>query len=77
VTPSLATRARRARHILARLGVLTVLAGCGQQLTPRVAQCRLEALKPLPDDPLAVTPYDVADLVDRLKACRDNPDGGQ
>jgi len=40
--------------------------GCG---TGASLQCRLDAVRFLPSDPGQVTPYDVVDLVGRLKAC--------
>lgn len=43
------------------------LAGCGG---PAALQCKLDAVKFLPDDPGQLTPYDVEDLVGRLHACK-------
>jgi len=48
------------------------LAGCGGEL-----QCRVDAVRFLPDDPMQVTPYDVVDLVGRLHACKAQGDAGQ
>jgi hypothetical protein len=62
------------------VGVVTLgtlaMPGCGASLTQaetvqRVALCKLEAVKVLPADPMLVTPYDLADVVERLKACRE------
>ncbi len=39
-----------------------------------LVQCRLDAVKILPDDPGQVTPYDVVDVVKRLHACKAGPD---
>jgi hypothetical protein len=47
--------------------------GCG---SPALVQCRLEAVKFLPEDPKQVTPYDVVDLIGRLNACRAGADAG-
>ena len=41
------------------------LAGCGGEL-----QCRVEAVRFLPDDPMQVTFGDTVDLVSRLHACK-------
>jgi hypothetical protein len=43
------------------------LAGCGPAAS---LQCKVDAVKFLPDDPMQVTPYDVVDLVGRLHACK-------
>lgn len=53
--------------------LLRGLAGCGASV---VAQCKLEAVRMLPEDPGLVTAYDVVDLVGRLKACHAG-DAGQ
>ena len=48
----------------------------GGQLTPRM-QCRLDALKVLPSDPLNATVYDAVDVIQRVRACdRSHPDAG-
>jgi hypothetical protein len=52
-----------------------MLHGCGAA-TPMVVQCKLDALKVLPEDPQMVTPYDAVDLINRLKACHAPADGG-
>lgn len=36
-------------------------------------RCRLDALKVLPEDPLAATVYDAIDVIERLKACKRRP----
>jgi hypothetical protein len=41
-----------------------------------LVQCRLDAVKALPNDPGQVTPYDVVDVVRRLRACKVGPDAG-
>jgi hypothetical protein len=40
--------------------------GCG---SVTVAQCRVSAVRFLPDDPMQVTVFDTVDLVERLRAC--------
>jgi hypothetical protein len=63
-------------------GVLISLAGfgglaygcAGGQLSPLV-QCKLDALKVLPADPLKATVYDAIDVIERLQACH-RPDAG-
>lgn len=43
-----------------------------------LVQCKLEALKVLPEDPGMVTLYDAVDIVERVRAChRSEADGGQ
>lgn len=65
-------RARRyAQYTLA----LLLLAGCGSGLAGSV-QCRLDALRGLPDDPLQITVFDAIDLGHRLHSCRTQADGG-
>jgi hypothetical protein len=49
------------------------LAGCG---APALLQCRVEAVKMLPDDPMQLTFGDVADLTQRLHACKAQGDAG-
>ncbi len=48
-------------------------ASCGPAA---LVQCRVDAVKALPDDPGLVTPYDVADVVRRLRACKASADAG-
>lgn len=44
---------------------------------PPIVQCKLDALKVLPDDPAMATPYDAVDVIERLQAChRAEADGG-
>lgn len=66
-----------AARILARSVLLGMVAcsamGCG---SPATFQCRLEAVKFLPDDPGQITPYDLVDLVQRLNACKRQGDAG-
>ena len=52
------------------IGVVRGLAGCG---APQLVECRVAAVSFLPSDPMQVTPYDVQDLVGRLKACSGSP----
>lgn len=59
---------RKATVLVAALvgfGLMRGLAGCGGEL-----QCRVEAVKFLPDDPMQVTFGDTVDLVSRLHACK-------
>ena len=49
--------------------LLLCLNGCGAGINSQVAQCKLDALRVLPDDPMMVTPYDAVDLIHRIKAC--------
>jgi hypothetical protein len=57
------------------LCVVRGLAGCG---APALLQCRVEAVKMLPDDPMQLTFGDVADLTERLHACKaQDPDAGR
>jgi hypothetical protein len=62
--------------------VLLCLNGCGTTLSSAVVECKLNALEHLIDqtggDPMRVTPYDGAELVERVKACHEAPaDAGQ
>ena len=42
-----------------------------------LVQCKLDALKVLPDDPMQATVYDAVDVIERVKAChRQLGDGG-
>lgn len=45
------------------------LDGCGATLTGAVVECKLNALKVLPDDVRFVTPYDAVDIWQRVRAC--------
>jgi len=66
--------ARIARSFGLLFGLVSFLAsGCG---SPAILQCRLEAVKVLPDDPRQLTPYDIEDLVSRLHACKNPGDAG-
>lgn len=44
--------------------------GVGANRLPAVVQCQLDALKVLPQDPMMATPYDLVDIVERVKACK-------
>lgn len=60
---------------LVAFGLLWGLAlACG---TPSVVQCRVAAVEFLPADPGQLTPYDVVDLVGRLRACEPQGDAGK
>ena len=50
-----------------------LVAACG---APQLVECQLSAVQFLPRDPGQVTPYDVQDLVGRLRACAVSADGG-
>ncbi len=55
-------------------GFLTAcIAGGG--LSP-LARCKLDALDVLPDDPMQATALDAVDVIERLKACHRQADGG-
>lgn len=62
-----------ARSVLLGMVVACLASGCG---SPALVQCRVEAVKFLPEDPKQLTPYDVVDLVERLNACRVGADAG-
>ncbi len=52
--------------------------GCGQaSVTPQMVQCKLAALRVLPDDPKQATVGDAVDLIGRIKACHQPADAGQ
>ena len=61
---------------LITFGLLLLTQGCGSSLTPQLVQCKLDALKILPDDPMHVTVFDAVDLVERIQACHAPADGG-
>ena len=52
---------------------LAVGSACGASHHP----CKHGAVSYLPDDPMAVTPYDVSALVERLQACQVSGDAGR
>ena len=56
---------------------LAALMGCASSQSSRLVQCKLDALKILPDDPMQVTFADGVDLVERIKACEAEPDAGK
>jgi len=62
--------------LLAFGALLLTLSGCGAALTPQLVECKLNALKILPKDPMQVTFADGVDLVERLNACEAASDGG-
>lgn len=45
-------------------------------LSPSLVECKLDALKVLPDDPDQATVADAKDVIGRLKACHVSADGG-
>ncbi len=51
--------------------------GFGSACGASQPECKLGAVSYLPDDPMAVTPYDVSDLVSRLRACEVSGDAGR
>lgn len=61
-----------AAAIVAVLMFITLCLACGAA-TPTRIQCTLDALKPLPRDPMQITPYDAVDLVNRLNSCEAKP----
>jgi len=51
--------------------------GCGRAaIAPQLVQCKLDALRVLPDDPAQVTVADAVDVVSRIKACHQPADAG-
>lgn len=60
-------------RIPAAIALAVSLSACGTAVTPQLVQCKLEALKVLPRDPMMVTPYDAVDVVNRLNACEAPP----
>jgi hypothetical protein len=60
--------------VLTVLVLVAIASGCG---APALLQCRVEAVKMLPDDPMQLTFGDVADLTQRLHACKAQGDAGQ
>ena len=51
--------------------------GCGQAaITPQMVQCKLDALRVLPEDPKQATVADAVDLISRIKACHEPADAG-
>jgi hypothetical protein len=53
------------------------LDGCGAAVSPALIQCKLDALRVLPDDIRMVTPYDAEDIWRRVRACEAGAaDGG-
>ncbi len=65
---------RFALAVVVGIGVVRGLAGCG---APQLVECRVAAVSFLPSDPMQVTPYDVQDLVGRLRACKASGDAGR
>ena len=61
-----------------RLALILVLSttviGCQAQLSR--AECALDAVKALPDDPEQATVADAKDVIQRLTACRSSVDAG-
>jgi hypothetical protein len=53
---------------------LALLASCS---SPAVVQCKVAAVRFLPEDPGQITPYDVVDLVKRLHECKGLGDAGR
>jgi hypothetical protein len=41
-----------------------------------VVRCQLDALKVLPEDPLQATVHDAVDVIQRVRACHEQADGG-
>jgi hypothetical protein len=50
-----------------------LLLACGGSA---LVQCRLDALKALPEDETSITGGDVADTVRKIRACKATADGG-
>ncbi len=51
-----------------------ILFACSE--LPALVQCKLDALKVLPDDPGMATVYDAVDVIERVRACRRSVDAG-
>jgi hypothetical protein len=69
---------RATRHV-ARIALGFALLGsaaCGSGLTPALVECKLNALRVLPEDPNQATVADARDVIGRLKACHAQADGG-
>lgn len=59
------------------LGFVALGALCLACGNPALIQCKLDALKVLPEDPAMATVYDASDVIERLRAChRADADGG-
>jgi len=57
--------------------VANTTTGCGQAaVTQKLVECKLDALRVLPDDPAQVTVADAIDVVSRIKACHQPADAG-
>lgn len=52
---------------------LLALSACGAS---QLVECRLQAIRALPEDPEMVTVYDAIDTVKRLRACKVAGDAG-
>lgn len=69
----------RAKGVLAAVAVIGAALipwACGarqSEAQSALIRCRLDALKVLPEDPLAATVYDAIDVIERLKACKRKP----
>jgi hypothetical protein len=50
------------------------LSGCAASQVPALVQCKLDALRVLPKDPMQVTFADGVDLVERIQACEAGSD---
>jgi hypothetical protein len=49
---------------------LTQVSGCGAAARlPALVECKLAALRVLPDDPMEATAYDAVDVILRLQDC--------
>lgn len=59
------------------LVVFGFLAACMAGGLSPLARCKLEALDVLPDDPMQATALDAVDVIERLKACHRQADGGK
>lgn len=57
--------------------LLMFLNGCGASVNSQVVQCKLDALRVLPSDPMMATPYDAVDLIERIKKCEATADAGK
>lgn len=60
------------------IGAFAVPWACGashrEGELPRIVQCKLDALRVLPDDVGRITVYDAIDIYDRVRACHRAPE---
>jgi hypothetical protein len=63
--------------LVAFMALSLFLNGCST-MSSALVQCKLDALKVLPDDPMRATVYDAVDVIERVRACHnDAADAGK